>query len=384
MLLLSGFSEERSAYCKISSYLRLYGWILSPHANKVRIFSNNTFLLEIPITLRREEIWTAYNKIGTPFCGWAYEGTIKDIDPLSLFAHFYNDDTLIFQQKLHIQFDNEKEEYLTQFSILNYEKISSNVTNIYHQLLDAMGDSVTLLNFQEEAYLKWFHQVNYCKNYPKYCQEFSGNKILHTKALQHYIAIQLLDIKKDDIYMDIASSNSVCPDIIKHYYSKNIYRQDIRYEQGLHKNRIGSNAEDIPMPDDSINKMALHCSFEHFENNSDINFIQEAYRLLKMNGKLVITPLYLSETAHILTSPSIWENKYGLNGFPKFTKDYPIVIKEEISQRQEKVFSVDSLIREIIKPFEALFEFQIFHIDNIYNEALAFYPKFTLVATKKA
>jgi len=39
--------------------------------------------------------------------------------------------------------------------------------------------------------------------------------------------------------------------------------------------------------------MALHCSFEHFEQDSDIKFIKEANRVIRRSGKLCILPLYL-------------------------------------------------------------------------------------------
>lgn len=224
--------------------------------------------------------------------------------------------------------------------------------------------------------------MDYSKNFPKYCSEFNNDSLLHTKAMQHYISIKLLELSALDIYVDIASSNSICPDIIKSHYTNKIYRQDIRYKKGIHDEYIGSNAEDIPLLDNSINKMALHCSFEHFENNSDINFIEEAYRILSTGSKLVITPLYMSETAHILTSPSVWETKYGLNGFPKFTNNYKIVLNERIKQRQEKVFSPQTLLDEIITPFQEMFQFEIFYLEDLKNDKLSFYPRFTLVATK--
>jgi hypothetical protein len=61
----------------------------------------------------------------------------------------------------------------------------------------------------------------------------------------------------------------------------------------------------IPLPDGSVSKIALHCSFEHFEGNSDSGFIREAARLLCPGGKLVILPLYLSSIYSILTDPLV-------------------------------------------------------------------------------
>ena len=51
--------------------------------------------------------------------------------------------------------------------------------------------------------------------------------------------------------------------------------------------------------------MALHCSFEHFEKNSDVKFIKEASRVLKKGGKLCILPLYLFNRYSIQIDPSV-------------------------------------------------------------------------------
>lgn len=381
MLVLSGYSETRSTYCKESSYIRLYGWCLTPNITHIDIFHKTDKIGTTFISIERYDIWESYNKVGSPICGWEYEGFAKEINLENLSIQYMNNEKKIYEHSIEISFDTNKEKYLQSLSVEDKSFIHSDNQNILNKLSNFVN--VKSFKFDENEYWSWFKNVDYQKNYPNYCNEFKGEKILHIKALQHYISIELLKLKDSDIYMDVASSQSVCPDIIKKYHTKNIYRQDIRYQKGIHDEYVGSNAENIPFDNNSIDKMALHCSFEHFENNSDIGFLKEAYRLLKPNGKLVITPLYMSEVAHILTSPSIWENKYSLEGFPIFTNGYKIVFSELIKQRQEKIFSPDTLLKEIIDPFRDYFNFQIYYIDSIKDVLLEKYPKFTLVATKK-
>ena len=57
----------------------------------------------------------------------------------------------------------------------------------------------------------------------------------------------------------------------------------------------------MPLPDGFCTKMALHCSFEHFEGDADSGFIQEAARVLRPGGRLCILPLYLAPRYTILT-----------------------------------------------------------------------------------
>ena len=69
----------------------------------------------------------------------------------------------------------------------------------------------------------------------------------------------------------------------------------------MHDHKIGGDAASLPVPDGFATKMALHCSLEHFESDSDIRFFQEAHRVLSPGGKLVVVPLYLTERYFILT-----------------------------------------------------------------------------------
>ena len=379
MLILSGYSNERSNYYKENSHLKLSGWVLSPLVNLISIYESETFIGNAKVDIEHVNIWLAYNKIGNKVCGWYFEEQVKKFDSDKLVLRYYNDNELLFTQDITININTEKDLYLKNFELIKTP--SFNPTKIKEELV-SLGINVKTLDFDEKKYLDWFETIDYSNNFPEYCKEFNNDILLNTKALQHYISINLLEFNSNDVYVDIASSNSVCPDIIYNKHTKNIFRQDIRYPKGIHDNYIGSNAENIPLEEDSIDKMALHCSFEHFEDNSDINFINEADRILSVGSKFVITPLYLSEIEHILTSPSVWETKYGLGGFPKFTDDYKIVLNEKIQQRQEKFFSPESLLNEVIVPFKEKFSFEIFYMNEVKEPALNFYPRFTLVATK--
>jgi SAM-dependent methyltransferase len=57
---------------------------------------------------------------------------------------------------------------------------------------------------------------------------------------------------------------------------------------------IGGSIDSIPPPDNSIDGISCHHSFEHFHNDLDIKFIHEAVRLLKPRKKLVIVSLFLT------------------------------------------------------------------------------------------
>src|SRR5262249_19042301 len=138
------------------------------------------------------------------------------------------------------------------------------------------------------------------ENFPHY---YPTN--LPEKSLEHYIATQLLQLNAQDVYIDIASEHSPVPDIYRRLFAATAYRQDLAYPPGLHADKIGGDAAHMPLPEAFATKMALHCSFEHFEGDSDIGFIRETARVLRPGGAACIVPLYLFEEYAIQIDPVI-------------------------------------------------------------------------------
>jgi SAM-dependent methyltransferase len=128
------------------------------------------------------------------------------------------------------------------------------------------------------------------------------------KALEHYLAAKFLGLSAGDVYLDIASADSPAPEVYARLYGCRVYRQDLTYPEGIHGNVIGGDAANLPLPDGFATKMALHCSFEHFERDSDIRFIRETDRLLSPGGRLCILPLYLFTEYAIQTDPVVLPN----------------------------------------------------------------------------
>ncbi|MGB9871740.1 MAG: methyltransferase domain-containing protein, partial [Anaerolineae bacterium] len=166
--------------------------------------------------------------------------------------------------------------------------------------LERLGIVVQEYAVDVADYSRYFMAARYREDFPNY---YPFN--LPEKVLEHYLAAVLLQLTEQDIYIDIASEHSPAPDIYHRLYGVKAYRQDLCYPPGLNGDMIGGDAANMPVPDGFATKMALHCSFEHFEGNSDIGFIREAARVLRPGGAVCIVPLYLFEEYAIQTDPVV-------------------------------------------------------------------------------
>lgn len=126
------------------------------------------------------------------------------------------------------------------------------------------------------------------------------------KYLEHYVSLQLLAPSPGRTLIDVASMNSPFFEIAAELHGLETYRQDLMFPPGMSSGTIGGDATAMPVPDGFADYLTMHCSFEHFEGDSDSRFIREAERVLKPGGKLVSLPLYMTDSYAIQTSARRW------------------------------------------------------------------------------
>jgi len=276
--------------------------------------------------------------------------------------------------------------------IKSFEKLSKENSFIFKSL-----------NVDIEQFLDYIEKINYKVKFPNYSTQYQRS--LSRKMMEHFISFKLLgidEVKNKDNYrfIDVACSTSPVQIILKEDFGlKEIYKQDLNSVFNINdKYRIVSNAVDIPVKRDFFDGITLHNSWEHFEGSDDINFIKEAGRILKKGGKFIILPLDLADSTYILTSPSVWFNKYrNLKDIPEFDTNAKIYIEENKRQRQEKSYSVEYIV-EIMNNNSDIFSFEIIHYKNLISTnnilfseeykdyaigACDHFCEFVLVGTKK-
>jgi Methyltransferase domain len=166
------------------------------------------------------------------------------------------------------------------------------------QELQKSGYTITDISVDINDYQRYMEKANY-SNYPFYAHN------IVEKSLEHYLAAKLLDLSFKDIYIDVASSSSPVAEIYQNVFSCKTYRIDLVSSKETKSNMIIGDAGNIPLKNGCASKMALHCSFEHFEQDADIRFVKEANRVLCKGGKLCIIPLYFFNKYAIQIDPSV-------------------------------------------------------------------------------
>lgn len=222
-------------------------------------------------------------------------------------------------------------------------------------------------------YHSYFESAEYKKRYPTY---FATNII--EKSLEHFIAQKLLELTSSDVYIDIASAHSPVPEIYHRLYGAKTYAQDLKYPPGLHGERIGGNAAELPFENGTVNKMALHCSFEHFEGDSDTRYIRECARVLAPGGRVVVVPLYLSDIYGIHTNPLQSRRKPGL-----YENDAVVGFVKGWGHPFGRQYDPAHLASRVIENGPGL-QFQVYSIQNAKEVDDTCYVRYALVIHKPA
>jgi SAM-dependent methyltransferase len=115
------------------------------------------------------------------------------------------------------------------------------------------------------------------------------------KFLEQYLTTKLIPHRRGGVLLDVAARSSPYWILCREQFGMETYRQDLCYRtEDLTDHEFNGYASDIPLPDDSVDAITLHCSFEHFEGDGDSEAVAEFQRLLKPGGQACIIPLYFT------------------------------------------------------------------------------------------
>lgn len=226
-------------------------------------------------------------------------------------------------------------------------------------------------SIDSHALTTYFRAADYAARYPGY---YRGNLV--EKSLEHFITVQLLQPNIRDVFLDIASEDSPLPDIVSRLFKSTSYAQDIMYPPGIGGGRIGGDACEMPVPDGFATKIALTCSLEHFEGNSDSRLFYEIARVLKPGGRVAVVPLYIFNRPATLTDP-----RYSASVEVPFDADGEIYCAEGYCNRHGRFYSPQTLVDRILRPVKKL-RFTIYRITGREYVEGETYATFALLGEK--
>ena len=258
----------------------------------------------------------------------------------------------------------------------NIERLNS-PTRIRQEFIDR-GIQVINYEIDRADFHRWIREAafpeEYCKAYGTAFTE---------KALEHYLSTKLLGLNETDTYVDVAASGSNFYDQAEKIYGCKSFAVDLHLPTNIKDPRlIECDATDMPFEDKSISKMALHCAYEMFENDADINLIKEAGRVLSSGGKMVIVPLYMAHTYYILSGTK--SNRRGI----EYGKAKRVWWSNENhkTNRFTRFYSLDAFLERVVNNCQSL-TVGIYYFTNILDmkqtAADQVYVNFAACFTKK-
>lgn len=283
-----------------------------------------------------------------------------------------NHPTFILRNKL---FD---EKYLSEFVGLNLYKLTRKRVSSFKKLIyvkifkkkwntiidkkinPIKFDEIDIINkhivdVSSDVIIEWLNTGYLCE----YVTDF-----IHKKGLEFYFSAKLLDIKDNHSILDAAGGRSNYLEAVRnnHLTNKLFLTDQIFSGSKTIKNGItivGGDISSIDLERESIDRIACHHAFEHFQEDKDILFIEECYRILKDKGILVIIPFFISDKYY-----ECWN----IDFFKKFDKNSITLIDKSASLpgadedgHFARIYDVSNLQRRILsKAFELGFYLEFY------------------------
>lgn len=179
------------------------------------------------------------------------------------------------------------------------------------------------------------------------------------KCLEHYLTARLLGLEPGQVHIDVAAAGSPLTSLLRRAGVRS-FQLDCAYREGLHGRRIGADASSTGLPDGFADALTLHCSYECFMGDVDSLFIEEAIRILKPGGKLVVAPLYVDMDYFNVVSPYVDQRGVPLDeGALRVWRDDPWRVPFA------RHYSPESFVRRVWSKMAPMQERRVVHQTNL-------------------
>ena len=176
----------------------------------------------------------------------------------------------------------------------------------FKELERLKGIELKYFYIESNNYKKWVYAY-----FPKWRKKFKN--IQQKKLVEFYATFTLLNPSQGDVFMDSAGGADTYLMLLKcnKRYLQDIHiSEEVKFTFGSDIEYIQSNVDNIPLPEESIDKLSCHHSFEHFQGDIDILFLKEIQRLLKPRGKCCVIPIFIADRYVEITDSFTFDKKY--------------------------------------------------------------------------
>jgi len=141
----------------------------------------------------------------------------------------------------------------------------------------------------------------------RYSARYDGIGAGREKALEHSLTFALLDFGRVRRFCDLAAATSPIEfALAADWDSVEYWKQDLLYETDLGRRVVGGLAQAMDgIEPGFFDALTLHCSYEHFENEGDVELLAELDRVLSPHGACLIVPLYVAHTHRVYFDPTM-------------------------------------------------------------------------------
>lgn len=199
------------------------------------------------------------------------------------------------------------------------------------------------LDINRDEYQEW---VNFY--FPDWQSEYKS--IYNKKLFEFFATFTILKPNREDVFCDAAGGRDA---YLHKLECKKKIIHDLCISEKLKKKTgdgvefIESNIGSIPIPDNSLSKISCHHSFEHFQINSDILFILEVQRIMRVHGKCCIIPLLIANGNFEVTNIASFRKKF--NPKAKYIIDPTATIPGSVvSGNYARIYDINTFFERVI------------------------------------
>jgi len=166
------------------------------------------------------------------------------------------------------------------------------------------------------------------------------------QVMMYYFTHKLLRLdeqRSEFIYIDCCSGGSMWSKLIHDKYGINSWSIDLREPYYKHERFIQGDVTKLPFEDSSVDALSMQTALEVLPEDIDIKFIEEATRVLKWGGKLVISPLYMN---------TVYSNVFGWTHYDGTVAedDAEKFIRVDYDEPFNRLYDAPHLMKRVIDP----------------------------------